>query len=308
VKIAQVSAAEFHTCARDTSGGIWCWGDNAVGQLGVDVPESKTPMQVPMVLGTAPVAATSLALGGKHSCAVGNHQVFCWGENGDGQCGVAPSPGNDDVKKPTAVADLDGVDEVAPGDEFTCALRDDRSVFCWGANAQGELGNGTRLPSATPLKVGLPSVAHLSAGDEHACGAKDDGSVWCWGYGQSGSVGSGVKDDKLLPVAVGMSAKKVYSSGQAFHACAVTADGTLKCWGANDTQQVGVPGAGDSVLSPEAVDLVTVSQVGIGGKHSCALTFDGALWCWGSNEAGQLGTGSAGASVPTPQRIPFACP
>jgi alpha-tubulin suppressor-like RCC1 family protein len=309
VKIATVSAADLHTCAIDTDGGVWCWGDNGVGQLGVALSDSKVPVAVPILSGqpAQPQKAAALAAGGKHTCAIANHLVYCWGENSNGQCGVDPAPPNDDVKVPTQVAGLEGIDSIAPGDEFTCALRDDKSVFCWGANAQGELGNGTKVDSFAPVKVALTSVGQLSAGDEHACGTKDDGSIWCWGYGQSGSVGSGSKDDKAIPVAVG-TAKATFSSGQSFHSCALAADGSLKCWGSNDTQQIGLNVPDDSLLTPTPIGLITVKLIALGGKHSCAVTFDGALWCWGANDVGQLGNGSTGAPIPLPQRTPFACP
>jgi alpha-tubulin suppressor-like RCC1 family protein len=308
VKIMQVEAGETHTCALDADGGVWCWGENAVGQLGAGKDDSHVPVQVSVMAGDppAPLKVTDLGLGGKHTCVVADHRVFCFGENSDGQCGVDPAVG-DDVLVPTEVAGLEGITEVASGDEFTCARRDDKSVFCWGANANGELGNGTTEPSFAPVKVVLPSVGQLAAGDEHACGVKDDGSVWCWGYGQSGGIGSGTKDDKPSPVAVA-TGKAVFTSGEAFHTCAVAADGTLECWGANDTQQVGIGPAGDTVLSPTTVGLITVKLVALGAKHSCAVTFDGALWCWGANDMGQLGTGATGAPIALPQRIPIACP
>jgi alpha-tubulin suppressor-like RCC1 family protein len=310
VKIAQVATAELHTCALDTNGGVWCWGDNAVGQLGYAQSESNVPVAVTIMAGMPPqpVKASALAAGGKHTCAIANHLVYCWGENSDGQCGADPKlPGNDDVLVPTQVAGVEGIEQIAPGDEFTCARRDDKSVFCWGANAQGELGNGTTQPSFAPVKVLLSSVGQLTAGDEHACGGKDDGSIWCWGYGQSGSIGSGGKDDKTSPVAVG-TGQTIFTSGEAFHTCAVTADGTLKCWGANDNQQIGLNIPDESVLTPTQVSLITVNTAALGGKHSCAVTNDGALWCWGANQAGQLGNGAPGAPIALPQRIPFACP
>ena len=315
VTAASVVSGEAHTCILSTEGTVWCWGLNGTYQLGVGTDDSNVPVNpvVQMTVQPMPsappttvtVTVTALSAGGKHTCAVADKLVYCWGENSDGECGLDPQA-NDDVKTPALVTDLEGITALSIGDEFSCALKDDKSVWCWGANANGELGNGSTVPTFKPEKASISSVAQIAAGDEHACSVKDDGSVFCWGYGQSGAIGNRSTMDQPSPVAV-TTATAVASAGESFHTCATQIDGTLLCWGENDAAQLGAGRDEPNVLAPVVVNLVTIQEVALGGKHTCAVTLDGALWCWGANDVGQLGLGTKGAPEKSPKRVPFSC-
>src|SRR5207253_10504044 len=96
-----------------------------------------------------------------------------------------------------------GVAGVAAGSNTTCAVKTDGSLWCWGDNPHGELGNGTKAGSATPFHVAaLPSVAWARAGADHVCAAATDGSLWCWGYGYPGDLGDGGFAQREAPVQV----------------------------------------------------------------------------------------------------------
>jgi alpha-tubulin suppressor-like RCC1 family protein len=311
IKVSTIGTGESHTCALDTAGGVWCWGDNDTHELGPGTAASLVPLKVDVMSSDTPkvpLKAKNLSVGGKHTCAlVEGGNVYCWGENSNAQCGQDPAT-NDDVQVPTMVAGLEGVTYPAAGDEFSCALKDDKSVVCWGANTNGELGNGDlgMRQSFAPVRVSISSVQELAVGDEHACGVKNDGSLWCWGYGGSGALGNAQKADQATPINVS-TANAAAASGSSFHTCAIAEGGDLACWGANDTRQLGAGADAPSVLAPMAVKLITVKLVATGQKHTCAVTTDGALWCWGDNDIGQLGLGHTSPLEASPQRVPFSC-
>lgn len=315
----QVSAGEDQTCALLNTGQVYCWGNNGARQLGdgTVVPSSRVPVQTLAVAadgGAEPFQATALSLGGKHACAIGaDKRAWCWGENQSGnhggQCGVAPALA-DDVPIATAVNGVDTVVEIGSGDEFTCARKDDKSVWCWGANGQGELGNGKTADSFTPVNVeGLSSVGSMAVGDESACVLRADSSLWCWGYGGSGALGTGTLANSLVPVRVG-TADRVSLGGTAFTACLLDVNGVMSCFGDNSKGQTATGLTDTNVTTPTPARLVTVASVTTGANNGCALTADGALWCWGENDSGQLGQGpgSAGTAHPLPVRVAVPCP
>jgi alpha-tubulin suppressor-like RCC1 family protein len=260
----------------------------------------------------------SISVGGKHPCAIGEAgDVYCWGENAADQCGYdhLKAPGWEDVPVPLQVAGVTGgMIAVSLGDEHTQALRDDGSVYAWGDNTYGELGNGMKGPSSfTPVKVNLTSVKQIAAGDEHVCVAKGDGSVWCWGYGGSGALGTGDTKDLTQPQRV-TSAQLVFSGGNAFHTCGITVNQELQCWGQNSSGEVGTgqisEGLTTSINTPTIGILPTVTMVALAKAATCAVTTDQVLWCWGQNKRGQLANpeSSSGTPYPVPQRAKFSCP
>jgi len=319
----QVTASENHTCAIAVDKTVWCWGGNDVGQLGVvdaagtPVGDSSVPIQVKTVAGSpptltfSPLLASHLSAGGKHVCAVETtSQVLCWGENADGQCGqLPPSEGGtvEDVLYPTAVVGLEeGAVEVAVGDEHSVALKDDGSVYAFGGNANGQLGNGTTNDSHAPVQSKITSVTGLGVGDEHSCASKSDGSIWCWGYGSSIGLTTGA--DQPMPQRT-LSGKLLWSGGSAFQTCAVQGEAFM-CWGQNDEGQVGTGQLDDAhvtILTPTSALLATVAHAAAATSATCAVTSEGQLWCWGANDRGQLAQGANGASSAIPLRVNFAC-
>jgi alpha-tubulin suppressor-like RCC1 family protein len=316
----EVAASENHTCALAVDKTVWCWGGNDVGQLGVvdtngdPVGDSSVPVQVKIVTGTppsltfTPLLAKNMSAGGKHVCAVDTAGgVLCWGENADGQCGqLPPSEGGvDDALTPTPVPGLaEGAVAVAVGDEHSVSLKDDGSVYAFGGNANGQLGNGTTNDSYMPIQSKITSVTSLAVGDEHTCAIKSDGSIWCWGYGSA--IGLSTEADQPMPQRA-LTGKSLWAGGSAFQTCAVQADNFM-CWGQNDEGQVGI-GKLDpaTILTPTSALLATVAHVGAATSATCAVTSEGQLWCWGANDRGQLAQGAVGESSAIPLRVNFAC-
>ncbi|MBI4704415.1 MAG: hypothetical protein HY744_25195 [Deltaproteobacteria bacterium] len=191
---------------------------------------------------------------------------------------------------------LGGVVAVAAGGDYTCAVKADGTLWCWGWNQYGQLGDGTTQDKPLPTQVsalGTSAVA-VAAGADHTCAVKADSALWCCGWNQYGQLGDGTTQDKPLPTqvkALGTSAVAVAAGW--LHTCAVKADGTLWCWGHNEYGQLGDGTTQDKPL-PTQVSALGTSAIAVaaGRAHTCAIKKDGALWCWGRNDYGQLGNGT----------------
>ena len=202
--------------------------------------------------------------------------------------------------------------QISSGSYHTCAVLDDGSVSCWGDNANGQLGDGTRVGHTVPDSVLLPlgkSAVSISAGSYHTCAVLDDGSLRCWGSNEFGQLGDGTSIERTSPVSVdlgpGRTAVSV-SVGES-HTCAVLDDSGVKCWGENSNGQIG-DGTSTNRFSPVSVDLGggdTAVSVSSGSYHTCAITDDRSVKCWGDNWHGQLGDGSTGDRIsPTSVELP----
>ncbi len=184
----------------------------------------------------------------------------------------------------------------------TCGLhRTEGSVWCWGRNNYGQLGNGQKDTSFKPVRVsGLKKIQAVAAGGRHSCALDQGGTVWCWGKNAKGQLGDGSVKDQSRPVKVaGLSGIQAIDAGND-HTCALAASGRLWCWGDNRTGQLGVPAGGQHTKPIRVEGVQKVQSLSLGGFHTCAVTTAGALWCWGKNDVGQLGVGDTKTrSVPT---------
>ena len=200
-------------CARKAEE-IWCWGSNQSGQLGDGEAEhgecgeepatfdcATEPVQVAQLGSGADRQVVQVDLGANHACAVANSQLWCWGNNEAGQLGI---DGAALVREPTLVPGVTAVVEVSCGLAHTCVRINDGSVECFGANAEGQLGDGQEVGShenctafgtvidcsRTPVSVELTTRAvRIEAGFQNTCAILDDDSVWCWGYNTKRQLG-----------------------------------------------------------------------------------------------------------------------
>jgi alpha-tubulin suppressor-like RCC1 family protein len=313
VSVVEAALGGGHSCARKEDGTVWCWGDNSYGQLGdgTDLGTSSSPVLV-SALG---VTAVAVALGTSHTCArKGDGSLWCWGDNSQGQLGdgtlvARSSPVLASALGATAVA-------VALGTSHTCARKGDGSLWCWGDNSQGQLGDGTTAEKGSPVKLPVEAAllgttaVEVAAGVFHTCARKADGSLWCWGRNAYGQLGDGTLLDRASPVqvaALGTMVVGVALGGH--HSCARKADGSLWCWGRNAYGQLGDGTLLDRASPVQVAALgTTVVGLALGGYHSCARKHDGTLWCWGRNDYGQLGDGTLlDQSSPVPVPVPL-CP
>ncbi len=186
---------------------------------------------------------------------------------------------------------FEGAIQISSGGYHTCAVKTDNSLWCWGRNEYGQLGNGTTAPSSAPVQIMATGVSQVSLGWWHTCAIKTDNSLWCWGWNEFGQLGDGTWTNRYTPVQIMATGVSQVSLGW-WHTCAVKTDGSLWCWGDNRSGQLG-DGTGVYYRdTPVQIMATGVSQVSLGAFHTCAVKTDGSLWCWGSNNRGQLGDGT----------------
>lgn len=280
-------------------GGASLWGDypdDATG--GCNNGATSTPAPVG---GLASVTAT--AAGAYHVLALrSDGTVWAWGENQYGQLGLGTS--GSAVTTPTQIPGLTGVTAIASGPTayHSLAIKGDGTLWAWGWNFDGQLGNGTTTNSATPVQVaGLSGVVAAAAGEDFSLAVTADGTVWGWGYNGDGELGANPYQP-ATPVAVpGVAGATAVAAG-ASHALALLNDGTVWSWGDNSFGQLGhgtAGNAGGSNAPAAVVGLGGATGVAAGRFHSLAGKNDGTVWAWGQNSDGRLGNGTtADSAVP----------
>ncbi len=191
-----------------------------------------------------------------------------------------------------AVADS-GTSRIAAGYNHTIALKNDGTVWAWGWNHQGQLGDGTTTGSTEPVQVrDLSGVTALTAGYYHSAALKNDGTVWAWGSNMYGQLGNGTTSNSSIPVKVlNLSGVRDISRGGS-HTIALKSDGTVWAWGSNECGQLGDGTTTNSLVPVMVEGLTDIIAVTGGAYHTAALKSDGTVWAWGSNRMGQLGDGT----------------
>ena len=195
--------------------------------------------------------------------------------------------------------------EVASDYLSSCALIDDGTVWCWGTNGIGQVGDGTNVERSSPVQVvGLTDAVDISVGMAHSCAVRADGSAGCWGYNFWGQLGDGTTDDALAPVEVREVDDIVQIAAAAYHTCALDGGGEVSCWGDNRSGQLGIPADGSTHTDPVTVDgLPPVVDLAAGYTHTCAIDETGGVWCWGDNVLGMLGNGEDHTSSHVPVQV-----
>ena len=195
------------------------------------------------------------------------------------------------------------------GGEHTLALKADGTVWAWGSNDEGQLGDGTTTMRSTPVQIALPGgvlATAVSAGERFSMALGADGFVYAWGYNGQGQLGKGTSSGNVaanwVPVKIASLSDVTAIQTGAYHAIALKA-GDVWTWGANWSRQLGRNGvAHDATPGPVAVpNFVGSSNIAVAadGGHTVALRSDGAVFSWGANTSGQLGNGTSGI-FPTP--------
>ncbi len=303
-----------HTCAVLSDQTVACWGDDDAGQLGdgASGTDSGDATVVPGLTGIVAVEA-----GRDATCAIDElGQLWCWGENGDGEVGIGT---NVDSPTPQLVALPTAVDAVTMGTDFTCALLTTDEVLCWGEGDDFQLGYGDLVDLTTPSTPvqGLPpgEIVDIEAGARSVCVITAASQRWCWGTSVSGHLGIATQHQLEPTAPLSFSGPVVQLALSPFElsgvTCAVLADGTVECAGdgtlvsaSSTTGAVSLFGPITHHLSvPTPIPgLADVLEIGVGDSFMCARTSTQVL-CWGDNSQLQLGQGDTSTTdiaLPTP--------
>jgi alpha-tubulin suppressor-like RCC1 family protein len=301
----QVSGGYGHTAAIKTDGTLWTWGANTSGELGRNPDTSSRLTPVTTFAGgtnwadtatTDPAELYTLSCGGRHTAAIKTDgTLWTWGLNGYGQLGDNTS----NAARSTPVTTFAGGTnwkQVSGGGRHTAAIKADGTLWTWGLNASGQLGNNTSTARSTPVttRVGGTDWKQVAGGRSHTAAIKTDGTLWTWGLNSYGQLGINTSTARSVPVttfAGGTNWKQV--SGGYRNTAAIKTDGTLWTWGFN---YYGAIGDNTSAANTARTTPVTTfaggtnwKQVACGGYHIVAIKTDGTLWTWGLGTSGQLG-------------------
>lgn len=285
--IGTLRGYSHHSLAVKADNSVISWGENSYGQLGDGtVHQRNAPVCVPIS------GVLMVATGNDHSVALRSDlTVWTWGDDNFGQLGNGTTI-NTGRTVPIAVPGLTGVIAIAAGRYHTLALKQDGTVWAWGNNTLGQLGDGTTTNKQSPVQVpGLTGITAISAGDSHSVARKSDGTVYTWGLNNVGQLGDGTTTTRLSPVVVTGLVAQTITSGT-YHILAIKADGSVWAWGANNLGQLGDGTTVNRTAPVRSGTLVNVVEVAAGGYHSLAVKSDGTLWSWGYNSFGQLGLGN----------------
>jgi alpha-tubulin suppressor-like RCC1 family protein len=306
--IVQVAAGTTHACALLANGTVRCWGGNDFGQVGLTgINPVKSPTEVAGLGIVKAIAASQTS-----TCALlSDATVQCWGSNTSGQLGRGGSVDSVPHPSPGAVPSLSGVTFIrgSSGDHF-CAIVADGGIQCWGANGDGQLGNGASLPAApqtTPVAVcavagaapctALVGAKFVTGGDRHTCAVVAQDRVACWGANDTKQLGrttAGSAPDASPGFVNPEVTAKVVTAGNGI-SCAVDLTGAAKCWGTDGFSTLGNAQSGGQLQPPISVcttqdcaaRLSAVTAVSTFDESSCAVA-GGAVKCWGN----QLGNGA----------------
>lgn len=318
-----------HGCVIRGDGKIFCWGNNGDGELGFDPTSTTTQASLAnsgaIATNTYPLMVTA---GGHHSCVLDTSGVAkCWGLNATGQLGNGSTTSTH--LPVTFDVDDEHVRAISAGDQFTCALLTNGSVWCAGYNGNGQLGIGNTDNQSGPVPVRLDESTFLSnvtqvvAGGSHACAlvagfaatdagaAQLGGRVFCWGLayanGTSSQSNYAVEVANLIdPMNPHLVARAIAAGNN--QSCAVMSDGSARCWGNAAGSSLGNCTEGNVSASPVTVHsscsgdagagaLSNVVSIGMGNGHACAVRADGGMWCWGANDYGEQANGSSGSTI-----------
>jgi hypothetical protein len=308
--VVQVAAGTSHSLVLTSDGRVWAFGDNGRGELGNDTTtNSDVPVQVPGVAGV-----TQIAAGNGFSVALtSSGNVLTWGDDSYGELGGDYAGRFGYSTRPVHVHGLTGVTQIAAGGRFILALRSDGTVWAWGQNGSGQLGNGATTNSDVPVQVtGLSRVTQIAAGSDSAMAALTKGfittltTVWTWGANDDGQLGDGTTISRSTPEQVsGIDVPNVrgISAGDGF-SMVLGSDGTVWAWGADYDGQLGNAATIMVVRPAETIGKDSgITHLSAGGVHVLALRSDGTVLAWGDNEAGEIGNGIRSETPTLPAEV-----
>jgi len=288
-----VSTGGNHSVAVRTDGTLWAWGLNSSGQVGDGSTTTRTsPVQI---AGTTWKVAVA---GNTHTVAVkSDGTIWAWGSNSNGQLGQGATDATAH-SSPVQIGALttwaQTTASLAAGTDFTLALKTDGTLWAWGLNSSGQLGDASTTLRSAPVQIGAAVTTwnSVAAGAAFSIGTRSDGTIWTWGFNGSGQLADGTAITRTSPVPFTALTNVQTIRPGGSHVLAIRTDGTLWAWGSNNP--TGQLGLNTSDAAPHASPVLVASAtnwqlVAPGSIHSIATRTDGSVWSWGANNNGQLG-------------------
>jgi len=287
-----IGAGDWHTCGLATNGDAYCWGYNTDGRCGTG--NFQHPITTPKkVVGGYKYKWVST--GYWYSCGIRKDgAMFCWGKEKYGRMGQRTSKSPKNFPSPVRVGKDNDWAEVYAGGDHTCALKTDKTVWCFGNNFKGALGVGKTFrqlkTSAKPLKV-AGKYKSLTSNSRYACGVTITGKGVCWGSNKEGMLGDGTTKDRNKPTTIKGGGKWLQLAAGQFVTTGIKANGNVGYyWG----KTYKTPQKFNKVSRP----YVTLSS---GDWNSLGVTANGRGYAWAENEHGEGGVGYIGyLNNPTP--------
>jgi alpha-tubulin suppressor-like RCC1 family protein len=332
-------AASFHSLALTSTGQLYAFGSNNVGQLGSSTNNGTAKANSSPTLVTLPGASgsiTQIAAGGEHSLAVTSAgQLYAFGSNFNGQLGIAANVETSKANPTPSPVGLPGVTgpvtQVAAGIDHSLALTSTGQLYAFGSNSFGQLGiatnSGTTKATSTPALVSLPGasgpVTQIATGGYHSFALTGTGQLYAFGVNVGGELGNTTNVETTIanptPALVGLpgaSGPVTQIAGGLLHSLVVTSTGQLYAFGLNTSGQLGSSTNNETGKANPTPTLVTlpgasgaVTQIAAGQAHSLAVTSTGQLYGFGDNAYGQLGSATNnGTNKPNPTPALAALP
>ncbi len=292
-----VSSAESYSFALKADGTLWSWGQNDSGQLGNgnNISTNKPNQIGADNLWVSIETGADFAIGLK-----ANGFLWSWGSNSYGQLGD-----NTNIIRSSPVrigAQPDVWLSVIGGGFHSIGLKSNGTLWAWGMNNSGMLGDGTTESRSSPVQITRDSSwVGIAAGEWNTFALKSDGTLWAWGYNNNGGLGDGTVESRSCPTQIGTDRNWVSVAAGIFHSVGLKSDGSLWAWGGNEKGQIG-----DGTYFDRHIPVqigTDKSWIGLGSAVYCSFgqKCDGTLWAWGYNIIGQLGDGTRiDRNIPVP--------
>ena len=279
--VRAVTAGKYYSLAVKRDGTVWGWGENSGGMLSPIAGSQPSPVQIPGLTGIVEIQAAS-----EHAVALRNDgTVWSWGSNTGGQLGDGTADASQEYA--TQVIGLSQIRQISSKENHALALKADGTVWAWGENDMGQLGDGTTADSALPKLVeGLPEISFIAAGTLHSIAISKAGEVYVWGNNTSGQLGLGNTQETLAPTKVPELSGMVSAAADSSHTILVSDSREVYTAGSNGDGRLGRSDAGLTFQKASGAGVVSASA---GGWHSLIVQGDGAVGGWGGNSYGQLG-------------------